>query len=350
MRPLTIAIRASGGEVIGLGHLRRCLSLAQALSRQGATVLFVTNDDQAVLGLIRDNGFEVTFVDSESDFEQTRDAIDRWRSSALVVDSYDISADYLTRMREHVGLLIAVDDVADRRLPVDMVINGAAYAPELAYEVLPHTVLLLGAAYVILREEFAQEPVDKNIGPAKRILITIGGSDPTGLSQRLLGWILEEAEDVNLDIVAGPFFKNTGALFEAAAQRPEHVQVHSNPTYMRSLMLAADLAITSGGQTTYELAATGTPAVAIATAEHQRENLDTLVKAGCLSFAAGFDDADLKAKLLAKFRELTGDPEKRYQMSKRGRALVDGRGAERLARVITEECARRVEPFAVRSV
>ena len=93
MRPLTIAIRASGGEVIGLGHLRRCLSLAQALSRQGATVLFVTNDEQAVFGLIRDNGFEATFVDSKSDFEQTRDAIDRWSASALVVDSYDISTD-----------------------------------------------------------------------------------------------------------------------------------------------------------------------------------------------------------------------------------------------------------------
>src|SRR3984893_4770917 len=274
MRPLTIAIRASGGEVIGLGHLRRCLSLAQALSRQGATVLFVTNDEQAVFGLIRDSGFEATFVDSKTDFEQTRDAIDHWRASALVVDSYDINADYLTRMREHVGLLIVIDDIADRWLPVDMVINGAAYAPELAYEVLPHTVLLLGAAYAILREEFAQEPVDKNIGPGKRILITIGGSDPTDLSQRLLEWVLEEAEDVNLDIVVGPFFTNTSALFKAAAQRPEHVRVHSNPTYMRSLMLAADLAITSGGQTTYELAATGTPGVGVCIAENQRMNLE----------------------------------------------------------------------------
>src|SRR5712691_967886 len=108
MNPLTVAIRANGGELIGLGHIRRCLSLAKALSRQGATVVFVANDDKAVLNLVRDNGFEVTLVESKSDFEQTRDAIDRWKAFALVVDSYDIGANYLTCMREHVGLSIAI--------------------------------------------------------------------------------------------------------------------------------------------------------------------------------------------------------------------------------------------------
>src|SRR5713226_1739464 len=108
MNPLTVAIRANGGDVIGLGHIRRCLSLAQALSRQGATVLFITNANRTTLDLFRENGFDATAIDSETDFEQTCEAIGDRGASVLVVDSYDIDADYLSRVREHVRLMVAI--------------------------------------------------------------------------------------------------------------------------------------------------------------------------------------------------------------------------------------------------
>src|SRR6266849_7985711 len=134
MNPLTVAIRAHGGDRIGLGHIRRCLSLAQALSRQGVAVKFITNKDKAVEDLVRENDFGVKQVESGTDFEQTQTAFEHWKASALLVDSYDIGADYLSRIRSHVGLLIAIDDLGNRTLPVDIVINGAAYAPQLHYE------------------------------------------------------------------------------------------------------------------------------------------------------------------------------------------------------------------------
>ena len=52
--------------------------------------------------------------------------------------------------------------------------------------------------------------------------------------------------------------------------------VHSAPEDMRAIMATADLAVTAGGQTTYELAASGVPAVALCIAENQRPNLAAL--------------------------------------------------------------------------
>jgi len=343
MNPLIVAIRANGGEVIGLGHLRRCLSLAQALSRQGATVLFVTNDEQAGLGLIRDNGFEVTIVDSKTDFEQTRDAIGRWKPFALVVDSYDISANYLTRMREHVRCLIAVDDVADRCLPVDIVINGGVYALSLAYEALPNTEVLLGPSYALLRDEFALPPVRNIEDRVRRILLTMGGGDPGGgIFRRLIEWILEEVEGVDLDVVIGPFVKDKESIFEAAMRRPQQVRVYSDPPDMRSLMLAADLAITSGGQTTYELAATGTPAVGFCIAANQRMNLEGFEARGTLVFAGYVEDPDLKKNIIRAVDELASNTDRRREMSVVGRKLIDGQGAERAAGAIVRACQRRI--------
>ena len=340
MSPLTVAIRANGGEVIGLGHIRRCLTLAEALARQGATVHFITNDNQAALDTVRTIGFDATPVNLEKDFEQTRDAVGRLQANVLVVDSYDIDADYLTRIRDPRNILVAIDDNADRPLPVDVVINGAAYAPDLSYDALANTVLLLGADYVILRKEFASPPVRKIEGPARKVLVTIGGSDPTALTPRLIDWLLGENTEIQLDVVVGPFFEVIKPIAEAAAQTPDQVRVHYNPSDMRSLMLEADLAITGGGQTTYELAATGTPALAILTAQNQLQNLQALDRLGTLIFAGSLDDADLIERLSNGFATLVNDTERRSRMSRRGRELVDGQGAERLAQALAEQAAK----------
>jgi UDP-2,4-diacetamido-2,4,6-trideoxy-beta-L-altropyranose hydrolase len=340
MNPLTVAIRANGNDVVGLGHIRRCLSLGQALSRQGATVRFISNSDKAALALIARNGFEATPVDLENDLAQTCAALDQSSANGLVIDSYDIDTTYLVDVRKHVSLLAVIDDIADRRLPVDVVINGAIYASELCYDVPPNTILLLAAQYAILRREFALEPERVIAGPASRILVTLGGSDSTGLTLRLIEWLLQESQGIILDVVVGPFFNDRKTILEMAAQRPEQVRAHYNPEDMRSLMLDADLAISGGGQTTYELAATGTPTVAIATAENQLQNLAALAQAGSLLHAGSADDRDLQTRLLRQIRKIINDRDKRSEMSRTGRRLVDGRGAERAARHMIAQMRR----------
>src|SRR5438105_1050019 len=234
MNPLTIAIRANGGDRIGLGHIRRCLSLAQALSRQGAVVQFITNADKSTAELVQENGFDVTSIDPAADFNETRAALKCCGATALVVDSYEIKAGYLSDIRGHVDLLIAIDDIADRRLSVDMVINCNIYGPDLAYDVPPDTILLLGGAYAILRTEFAEETVHKIADTVHDILITIGGSDPNGLTLRLIEWILEAHDDLVLNVIVGPFFKDGDKIFEIAAAKPSRVRAHHNPSNMRS--------------------------------------------------------------------------------------------------------------------
>ena len=340
MSPLSVAIRANGGETIGLGHIRRCLTLAEALSQQGATVNFITNDNQAALDTVRTIGFAAIPVDPEKDFEQTRDAIRHLQANVVVVDSYDIDTDYLTRIRDPRNILVAIDDNADRRLPVDVVINGNAYAPLLMYEVLPETVLLLGARYAILREDFRAASERRIQDPAARILITIGGSDPANLTPKLVEMVLAGRADLRLDVVLGPFFDQGDPITEATADKREQIRVHYNPSDMRSLMSQADIAITGGGQTTYELAATGTPALAILTAQNQQQNLEALDRLGTLIFAGSRDDVDLIEKVSSGFAMLVDDTESRAEMSQRGRELVDGLGAERLALAICEQAMK----------
>jgi len=103
---------------------------------------------------------------------------------------------------------------------------------------------------------------------------------------------------------------------------------------MAALMLNADLAVSGGGQTTYELAATGTPAIGIRLAAGQALNLRGLSAAGCLREAGAPDEVGFEARLVSRLSELADDRSVREEMSRRGRALVDGRGAERVTDAI----------------
>ena len=235
------------------------------------------------LKLLRKYGFESVGVgkDDARDLGQTLDHVYRWGARALVIDSYEVREECLSRVRA--SLVAVIDDLADRSLPVDLVINGAANACELAYRTSPGTRLLLGPEYVLLRKEFAQAPTRSISANVKRVLITVGGMDPHVLTPRLIAWTQEALEGVAIDVVVGPFFgEDSVAQAEKMAAGNPAVAVHRDPAAIRNLMLACDLALTGGGQTTYELAATGTPAVAIRIADNQTGNLKGLSTCGAL--------------------------------------------------------------------
>ncbi|MBI4789812.1 MAG: UDP-2,4-diacetamido-2,4,6-trideoxy-beta-L-altropyranose hydrolase [Chloroflexi bacterium] len=324
-----IGIYTQGGRDIGLGHLRRCLTLADALVRMGARVGFVVNDDASAQQFVQAQGYAVVGLDD--DLERVVSALRNWRADAVITDSYALNSADLAALRRGIGYLVVIDDLANQELPADLVTNGAVCAPSLRYCARPETRFLLGPSYALLRDEFAANPARAIRDSVERVLITVGGSDPFGLTPRLVDWVQAALGDIGMDIVAGPFFENRITVRET-----EQIIFHREPRDMRGLMLAADIAITGGGQTTYELAATGTPAIAICLAENQRANLTGLAEAGTLDYAGDVRDGDLEAKIAAALKSLAASRECREAMSQRGRHLVDGRGAERVARAIFE--------------
>ncbi len=325
----TIGIRTHGGPGIGLGHVRRCLALAEALRREQAQVTFIVNDEAHVRSLIERHGF-AAMVDTEA-VDQPAATLYRLASlptSMLITDSYDIGTNELATMRPYTLTLVAFDDLADRSLPVDVVINAAIGAETLPYADLTDARLLLGPKYCPLRDEFARDP-DRLIRPnVERVLITVGGSDRHRLTSRLIQWARQILPDARLDVVVGPFFDGQSMMADAKVTR------HYDPANMRELMLACELAMCSGGQTTYELAATGTPTLAVQIAENQTQNLRGLSDTGTLTLAGCIDDVDLENKVKAGLRTLASNRPQRAAMSARGRELIDGRGAERAAQEI----------------
>ena len=331
-----VAFRTGGGRRIGFGHVRRCLSLALALRNLGAQSLFLLDGDPEVFKLVAAAGHETTRIRIGHDVEDTVSQCRDSNLDAIVADSYSFSTSYFRGLGEAARVVVVLDDLADRELPVTLVVNGSAGAGQLRYRGSSETTYLLGPQYILLRQEFAEVPTRTIADRVGRVLITVGGSDPNNLTVRLMQWVARVLGSVNQDVVVGPLFENLAALQAEAETAASSIALHRDPADMRGLMLAADLALCGGGQTTYELAATGTPAIAIRTAENQTVNLKGLVTAGSLVGGGDVRDSDLESKVTHELNSLADDASRRAVMSRQGRRLVDGQGAVRVARMLLE--------------
>jgi len=331
-----VAFRTEAGPGIGLGHIRRCSALAEALRALGVESLFLVAGDPRARESLVAAGCEAVPVEPARDLAGTLERCRERSVRVIVVDSYAVATSYLTAL-DTAGLRVAViDDVGDRDLPVDLVINVSAGAERLRYRGAPHTRYLLGPRHALLRTSFGQGGTRSGTDRANRILITVGGADPLDLTSRLIGWTTRALGAVEQEVVLGPFSARSAALQAAVDAAGGRVLLHEDPKDVAPLMLAADMAVCGGGQTTSELAATGTPAIAIRLAENQTLNLTALSEAGTLVWAGDARDTDLGAKVTTALAGLGADSARRDQMSRTGRTLVDGRGAARVARAVAE--------------
>jgi len=332
MGELEVVMRADGGPGIGLGHLRRCVALAEALRGRGAAVTFVVPDHPVLVATVEHAGFAARTVEPEeaATLAVTRVIARQLGAAAVVLDGYDIREDALRPALA--PLTVVIDDLADRELPVDVVVNGNLYAPRLVYRVAPHTLVLAGSRYAILLPEFADSPERPVRSRVENVLITLGGGDESGLTPALLGAVARAVPQAAIDAVLGPMAPPglDGATAAAAAR----ARVHRAPASLRTLMLQADLAVTGGGQTLYELAAMGVPAVTIELAQNQRLNIEGLAALGGTVPAGRASAPDLASRVGGLVAQLDGDPARRQAMARAGRGALDGRGAGRVADVL----------------
>jgi len=318
-----------GGPAIGLGHVARCLSLARALAADGARVLFLIGREVRVTSLVERAGFDVVETDWESAETAAREAVVGLRPETLVVDSYAVSSALLDSLRPLVCQLVAIDDIADRSLPVHTVVNGAAGAERLGYRGgLPETVYLLGPRYALLDPAYAEAPERKTRPSVERVLVTLGGGSHPAALQPVMRAALS-LDTAAVDLVVGPFAADgVPGVIESA-----RVVVHRRVPMLRRLMLEADVAVSGAGMTLLELAATATPTVFLTLAPNE-SNSSAFERAGAALAAGSADAPDCGAAVALHLKRLAGDPVLRESLGASARRLVDGQGALRVARAI----------------
>lgn len=359
---MRIAIRVDASRQIGTGHLRRCLSIAEALVASGAEVRFVIRrlDEvgQAAFGaspfpvdwLSAPDGdraptrpdapshLDWACVDPSTDAAETIEALRAWGPALVIVDHYAFDARWHDQVRDGLACrMMAIDDLADRSMAVDVLLNAnlADHAQKYAGRLKAGTRILGGPRFAIFGDAYRSEPPYAFTVEVRSLGVFMGGTDPDGASARVLEAVRTAGFAGSVEIVstsANPHLSNLRAACEADGD----VTLTLDLPDLAAFYARHDLQIGGGGTANYERCRMGVPGIAVTLAANQLAVVPQLAALGALRVARlvggpdwpGLEDAPLLADAV---RALIADPEARQDLSDKGRALVDGRGTERIA-------------------
>lgn len=337
MKPLLI--RADASTQIGTGHVMRCLALAQAWQDAGGTAYFiVANFTPAIETRLCNEGFNVHYLNTQSgsadDAEQTIILARQIKATWVVVDGYHFGAAYQQAMKQAGLRLLVLDDYGHaNHYYADLVLNQNIYTEASLYvNREPYTNLLLGTQYALLRREFwPWRGWRREIEPvAHKVLVTLGGADPDNVTLKVIQALGQPRfEDLEAVVAVGNSNPHWETLLAAVKQAKLAIRLERNVTNMPELMAWADMAISAGGSTCWELAFMGLPHLILILADNQQKTamgLDSAKAAINLGDAAILSSVDVANALT----ELVSRSERWIVCAQRGQELVDGYGSARV--------------------
>jgi len=353
-----VVFRTDASLAIGTGHVMRCLTLAHALTAQGAGCTFICRAHVGhLMARIQAQGFAVQELamcappyaaEGEypphagwlacswaKDAEQTSAVLAKCEADWLIVDHYALDARWEQAVAGFAQKLLVIDDLADRSHACDAVLDSglnrvaADYTPWISREYMG----LFGANYALLREEFSawraqslqRRPQMKSI---RRVQITMGGVDLPNATGAVLTALraCALADDCEIDVVMGVAAPHLADIRVQAAALPWPTRVHTDISNMAELMAMSDVAIGAAGSTSWERCCLGLPSILVILADNQIAGGLAFEQAGAARVISRPEA--IADQLPCVFADVTANLP---SMSARAAALTDGLGAKRVA-------------------
>jgi UDP-2,4-diacetamido-2,4,6-trideoxy-beta-L-altropyranose hydrolase len=351
----TLVIRADAYAQIGLGHVMRCLALAQELEKRNVRPTFIIRDyDRKIKELIQRYEYNVETIPADcnwaEDLRLTLNITDRYGAKTIITDLSHAGTlthqseygAYLQELKDKRKFLVTIDDLNEMSFPSDIVINPNCGAENGNYPSGGSTKFLLGPAYFIFRPEFiAAAGVKREITKeAVNVLVAMSGSDPLDFTGKVAGALAKSGKisGLHLRIVLGIDYTESRKrnLNKTLKNYPGTCELIQGGDKLAELMLWSDLVITGAGLTKYEAAVTGTPSIIIPQYDHLVKLAEKFARSGA-TLNLGLGDKLEDEAIAEAVARLLGDASLRAEMSRKGRALVDGRGIERIISEIPSE-------------
>lgn len=346
---MKIIIRTDASIAIGTGHVMRCLALAQAWQDAEEQAIFVMKMVVPTLeNKLQSEAMQIVYLPVElsrsEDAEETVKIARQYDAKWVVVDGYQFDAEYQRAIKDAGLYLLFIDDYGHSdHYYADVVLNQNISADEGMYAKREeNTQLFLGTRYTLLRREFLQWRgwVRSHSSFAKKILVTLGGSDPDNVTLKVIqGLQLLQIEKLEVVVVVGGSNPHYEQLQAACENAGISICLKRNVMNMPELMAWADIAIAAAGSTTWELAFMGVPSILIVLADNQEAIAQTLNAMNIvvnLGWHTHFTFVDIAKTLSQLLPDLTA----RKAMSVSSQQLIDGEGSTRVLMPLKNQVLR----------
>lgn len=329
-------IRTDMNDTIATGHVMRCLAIADAARSLGESATFILADRQAV-ELVEQRGYRVIVLnthwdDVDGELPELLKVVDKEKIEKILIDSYQVTERYLKELTACIKT-IYIDDRNTFVYPVSGIICYANYWKKFDYQSrYKKSKLFLGPEYVPLRQVFCYDGDKRIPDEVEEILLLSGGTDPYGMLKEILERI-NKNKYKKINVICGRYYAGYENM-QKAYHAFDNVHIYQAVSDIEQYMKTADVAISAGGTTLYELCACGTPTISYAFADNQLDNVHQFQADGMIDYAGDARYENVVENIVYYLDIYDRNQELRKRHSKKMRELVDGKGALRIVEVL----------------
>lgn len=280
LREKHVVFRVDGHRQLGMGHAYRALGLAFDLTEH--KVSFVCDSaHRDGIDLLSAYNMSVHVVDGAEGFY---DWLHAAAPDIVVNDCLDTDAEYVQRLKTLVPRVITFEDLGDGTQYADAVVNDLYEGGEYPRH------FYTGKDFVCLRDEFLIAEPKHFSEQVRSVFVMFGGSDPCNLTERIYDLAVRlrhKHPELEFTFVLGLGYGENPRVVDAPG-----IRIVRNCRRVSEYMRQADLAFTSQGRSTFELASLGVPAIVLAQNDRERQHVYAQMNNGFVNLGLGSEVPD----------------------------------------------------------
>jgi len=278
MKRRKIVFRVDGNRSIGLGHIYRCLTIADRLMEH--QVYFLMNK-KYTLGIkkVQEYNYKIILYSDENELFQK---IDLLKPHIIINDILDTSAEYMKKINNRKIFSVNFEDLGEGSEKCNLLFNALYEWSE-----RPKNNKYFGYKYECLREEFylfnyKRKTKDK----VTNILISFGGTDLNNLTFKVLSTLVRLEFKGKINVILGLGYKYKNELKKYVMQKNLQgfdINIIKNTKFIVQYINESDIGITSNGRTVYEFVSLGIPIITISQNYRETTHLFSRVCPGLIN-------------------------------------------------------------------
>ncbi|EKD28521.1 MAG: hypothetical protein ACD_79C00287G0028 [uncultured bacterium] len=332
----TIIFRVDCGKVwgISMGHILRAFTLARELKKK-YNIVFVSKNYPDAISFIKTHYKNVIAIPQEDDSDKTLIKIsNQFKPKIVIFDlnktpymeffDYSQKAKIKTVVFDIDGKINGDPDIIINDWDINKTINY--------YKQRENTKILRGTKYFILADKIRRKPLKQKV---KNILITMGGSDPSGLTIKIVSSLAKYLKDYKVSVVLGPLFKNRNNVINAV-KNYDFMEILNSPNNFLKTINKYDIIICAGGRTLLECAYLGKPVIAVASIDHEKIVIDEITKITNSINVGKWHSGKSTQIILKGIDDFACNKSYRDEIYKNSKKLIDGKAIDRMIRIINK--------------
>jgi len=320
---MQVAFMTDGGKQLGMGHINRCLSIANELKKEDIQSMFLISNN-LTKNHIESKKFNVKIIPREKNyFNIINKFLLKEKIFGLIIDSKKkILEEEIKQINKKIKIILI-----DRNNGLDNV--DLVILPGLEEQFKKKSLnSIVGQKYILLNPDFKYYRKNKN---DNNILISMGSTDKKNITKKLVLGLKKLEQDFKITIILGKFYSNEKYIQKIIAN-DHRFEIKKDPKEFLKLLSSCRLAVIEFGITVYEAAALRTPTAVISHSEENDGSAKRIEKYGFFKYLGKYDKINYN-KISKNILEISKNSSSLKNMEKKS-SIIDNKGKKRVAKKI----------------